>query len=66
MKTKAALHDLIAQYASKVGIYAAIEATRIATDRRDRGPLPSEVRLKEDVAALRSEIKCAIDALPIE
>lgn len=62
---KAELIDLIEQYARRVGVYSALEATRIATDRRDRGESDSEARLKQEVVALRTLVKIAVNQLPI-
>lgn len=66
MITKAQLLALVEQYGSKVGVHAAVEATRVATDRKDRGPRPSEVRMREEAHELKTTIRAAIEALPIE
>lgn len=66
MITKAQLLTLVEQYGSKVGVHAAVEATRVATDRKDRGPRPSEVRMREEAHELKTTIRAAIEALPIE
>jgi len=64
--TRAGLLKLIEAHASKVGVHSAIEATRIATDRKERVPRDSEVVLRAEIADLREQIKAAVNALPIE
>lgn len=66
MTTKAPLLAMIEQYGSKVGVHAAIEATRVATNRKDRGPRPSELRMLDEARNLKLTIQGAIKALPIE
>lgn len=66
MTAKARLLALIEQYGSKIGVHAAVEATRVATDRKDRGPRPSELRMLDEVREMKMRILGAIDALPIE
>lgn len=66
MTTKAQLLALIDQYGSKVGVHAAVEATRVATDRKDRGPRPSELRMLDEVREMKMTIRGAVEALPIE
>ena len=66
MTTKAQLLALVEQYGSKVGAHAAVEATRVATDRKDRGPRPSELRMRDEARELKTTIQAAIGALPIE
>jgi len=63
MITKAQLQAMIDQYGSKVGLHAAIEATRVATDRKDRGPRPIELRMWDEA---KTAIQAAIEARPIE
>ena len=65
MTTKAQLLALVDRYSNKVSVHAAIEATRVATDRKDRGPRPSELRVKNEVQELKTAIAAAIEALPI-
>ncbi|MGG7607798.1 hypothetical protein [Massilia sp. BKSP1R2A-1] len=66
MTTKAQLQALVEQYGSKVGVHAAVEATRVATDRKDRGPRPSERRMRDEALESKTTILAAIEALPIE
>jgi hypothetical protein len=66
MTTKVQLLALIEQYGSKVGVHAAVEATRVATDRKDLGPRPTELRRLDEVREMKMSIRSAIEALPIE
>jgi len=66
MTTKAQLLAMIEQYGAKVGVHAAVEATRVATDRKDRGPRPSELRMLDEAHELKLTIQGAIESLPIE
>ena len=56
MTTKAQLLAMIEQYGSKIGVHAAVEATRVATDRKDRGPRPSELRMLDEARELKLTI----------
>jgi len=64
--TKEQLLALIEQYGNKVSAYASVEATRLATDRTDRGPGFNELRMREKARELRAMIQDAIKALPIK
>jgi hypothetical protein len=66
MSTKAQLLAMIDHYGSKVGVHAAVEATRVATDRKDRGPRPSELQMLDEARELKMTIQSVIEALPIE
>jgi len=66
MTAKAQLLPLVEQYGSKVCVHAAVEATRVATDRKDLGPRPSEVRMRGEAHELKTTIRASIEALPIE
>jgi hypothetical protein len=63
--TKEQLLALIEQYGSKVSAYASVEATRLATDGKDHGPRPDELRMRDNARELRAMIQDAIEALPI-
>jgi hypothetical protein len=64
--TKEQLLALIEQYGSKVSAYASVEATRLATDRKDHGPQLNELRMRDKARELRAMIQNAIEALPIK
>lgn len=63
--TKEQLLALIEQYESKVSAYAAVEATRLATDRKDCGRQLGELRMRDEARELRAMIQDIIEALPI-
>jgi hypothetical protein len=64
--TKEQLLALIEQYGSNVSAYASVEATRLATDRKDHGPRLNELRMRDKARELRAMIQDAIEALPIK
>jgi hypothetical protein len=64
--TKEQLLVMIEQYGRKVSAYASVEATRLATDRKDHGPRPDELRMRDNAQELRVMIQNAIEALPIK
>jgi len=64
--TKEQLLALIEQYGSTVSAYASVEATRLATDRKDHGPQLGELRIRDKARELRAMIQDAIEALPIK
>lgn len=64
--TKEQLLAAIEQYRSTVRACASVEATRLATDRKDHGPRPDELRMRDNAQELRIMIQNAIEALPIE
>ena len=64
--TKEQLLAMIEQYGSKVSAWTSVEAVRVATDRKDYGPRPDELRMRDDASELRAMIQDAIEALPIK
>ena len=66
MTTKAQLLAMIEQYRSKVDVHAAVEAARVATDRKDCGPRPSELRMLDEARELKLTIHGVIETLQME
>jgi hypothetical protein len=66
LTTKEQLLALIEQYGSKMSAYASVEATRLATGRKDHGPQLGELRMRDKARELRAIIQDAIEALPIK
>jgi len=66
MTTKVELVALVEHYARKVAVHASIEATRVAVDRKDRGPRPTELRLKAEAQEAKDAVEDAINGLAIE
>jgi hypothetical protein len=64
--TKEQLLAMIEQYGGKVSACASVEAIRLATDGKDHGPRPDELRLRDNARELRAMIQDAIEALPIK
>jgi hypothetical protein len=64
--TKEQLLAMIEQYGSQVSACASVEAKRLATDGKDHGPRPDELRMRDNARELRAMIQDAIESLPIK
>ncbi len=63
--SKEELLTLIDAYARQKALHSFLEATRVATARKDRGPARSEVSALDEANEFRAAIQTAVDALPI-